>query len=97
MLDMERIKQLEMPLIVQLGERLMPLAEVLGLQPGSIIELPKFADDELDMLINNKRIGVGSAVKVGENFGIKITALGSAENIAQAIAQRIEEKFEDVA
>ncbi len=97
MLDLERIKQFELPLIVQLGERMMPMSEVLGLQPGSIIELPKFSDDELDMLINNKRIGVGSAVKVGENFGIKITAIGSAEEIAQAIARRIEEKFEEAA
>ena len=97
MLDMEQIKKLDMPLIVQLGERQMSLADVLGLQPGSLIELPKFADDELDMLINNRRIGVGSAVKVGENFGIKITAIGSAEDIAQAIAQRIDEKYEDAA
>lgn len=97
MLDVELIKHLELPLIVQLGERTMPMSEVLGLQPGSIIELPKFSDDELDMLINNKRVGVGSAVKVGENFGIKIIAIGSAEDIAQAIAQRIEEKFEDAA
>ena len=75
----------------------MSLADVLGLVHGSIIELPKFADDELDMLINNKRIGVGTAVKVGENFGIKISAIGSAQDIAQAIAARIEEKFEDAA
>lgn len=87
------ILKLEVPVIVQLGERRLTVREVLALVPGSIIEIPKLADDELDLLINNERVGVGAAVKVGENFGIRITAMGTQRELAEAIARRLEEKF----
>ncbi|MBL9001092.1 MAG: FliM/FliN family flagellar motor switch protein [Phycisphaerae bacterium] len=74
--NLSRILALELPIVVQLGTRAMSLAEVTGLAPGSIIELPKRADAELDLLVNNKAIGCGIAVKVGENFGIRITFVG---------------------
>ncbi|VAX40379.1 hypothetical protein MNBD_PLANCTO03-860 [hydrothermal vent metagenome] len=95
--DLESILSFEVPVIVQLGERTMTLREVLGLVPGAIIEIPKLADDELDLLINNQRVGVGLAVKVGENFGLRITAIGSAEELAEAINKRLQEKFDAAA
>lgn len=95
--DVRSILRLEVPVIVQLGERQLTLREILALVPGSIIEIPKLADDELDLVVNNHRIGVGSAVKVGENFGIKITAIGSPEAIADAISRRLQEKFDAAA
>ncbi len=95
--DIKTIRGLEVPLIVQLGERSMTVAELLALAPGSIIEIPKPADDELDLLINNQRIGVGTAVKVGENFGLRVSAIGSPEAIAEAIEKRLEEKFNSAA
>jgi flagellar motor switch protein FliN/FliY len=74
--NLERVQSLEVPLVVQLGERTMTVLEVTALVPGSIIELTKAAVSELDLLVNNRRIGRGLAVKVGENFGIRITVLG---------------------
>lgn len=67
---------LEVPLIVLLGERRMCTSEVLSLVPGAIVELAKAAEEELTLLVNNRPIGTGVAVKVGENFGIKITFIG---------------------
>ena len=91
--DLKSILSLEVPVIVRLGERAMTLREVLTLVPGAIIEIPKPADDELDLLVNNQRVGVGTAVKVGENFGLRVTAMGSREALAEAINRRLEEKF----
>lgn len=76
--DIRTILSLEMPIIVRLAERAMPLGDVLALAPGSIIEFPKRASDDLELLVNNHRIALGSAVKVGENFGIRISATGDA-------------------
>lgn len=81
--DLSAILRLEVPVIVRVGERTMTMSEVLGLVPGSIIELYKNSDDELDLLINNKQIGTGSAVKVVENFGIRINYIG---NVKERIA-----------
>ncbi len=70
------IGRLEVPISVRLGERSLRLREVLGLVPGSIIELPQRAEDELTLVVNNKALGLGQAVKVGENFGVRITFMG---------------------
>lgn len=92
--ELDAILRLEVPVIVRLGERSMTLREVMALVPGAIIEIPKLADDELDLMINNERIGIGTAVKVGENFGLRITAVGPSERIAEVISRRLEEKLE---
>ncbi len=54
----------------------MRVSEVCALGPGAIVELPKGADEELTLLVNNKPVGMGQAVKVGENFGIKVSYMG---------------------
>lgn len=91
--------KLEVPVIVRLGERSMSLREVVGLVPGTILEIPKNADDELDLLINNQPVGKGLAVKVGENFGVRVTAIGSQSDRVAALGKpkpKIEVDDEDV-
>jgi len=80
-----QIQRLEVPLVVRLGERSMRVAEVVRLVPGAIIELPKHADAELDLLVNNKPIGCGTAVKVGENFGLRVTYIGDVASRLEAV------------
>jgi flagellar motor switch protein FliN/FliY len=83
--DVRAILSLEVPIIVLLGERSMRVSEVCALSPGSIIELPKGAEEELTLLVNNKPTGAGFAVKVGENFGIKITYMGDLRTRIEAL------------
>ncbi len=83
--DLGPILRLRVPLIVRLSERKMKLREVLALAPGAIIELPKHADDPLDLLVNNVRIGGGSVVKVGENFGLRLEWIGDQASRVQAM------------
>ena len=74
--DNSPILDLEVPLIVQIASRSMAIRDVVELEHGSIIEFPRSADEELQILVNNKIVGHGTAVKVGENFGISISAIG---------------------
>ncbi|MFM7134063.1 MAG: FliM/FliN family flagellar motor switch protein [Planctomycetota bacterium] len=83
--DVARILRLEVPLIVQIAERRMPLSEVTALTHGSIIELPKQIEDELDVLVNDTPIGAGRAVKVGENFGVRMTRVGGLADRVHAL------------
>lgn len=84
--ELSRIMKLEVPIIVRLGERPMSVGELLSLGPGSILELHKDADDPLELLVNNERIGVGEAVKVGENFGVRLLHVGDQAERVQAMA-----------
>ena len=79
---LKTLLSLEVPVIVQIAERVMTVNEVTSIAPGAIIELSKPADALLDIRVNNKVIGTGTAVKVGENYGIKVSYVGD-------VAQRI--------
>ena len=74
--DVRRLLAIEVPVIVQLGMRRMTVGEVMRFAVGAIIEFSKSAEEELELLANNKPVGKGHAVKVGENFGIKLTRIG---------------------
>ena len=84
--ELQRILKLEVPVIVKLAERKLNLSEVMRLGVGAIIEFVKSSDEPLQLLINNKPIGVDEAVKVGENFGLRITQVGDIKQIVQALA-----------
>jgi flagellar motor switch protein FliN/FliY len=83
--ELQRILKLEVPVIVKLAERKLNLSEVMRLGVGAIIEFIKSSDEPLQLLINNKPIGVGEAVKVGENFGLRITQIGDIKQIVEAL------------
>lgn len=85
--EIETILKLTVPVIVQVAQRHMPLDNILALGPGAILELEKPADSELELLINNKPIGKGEAVKVGENFGIRILSIDSPQNVVRALGE----------
>jgi len=83
--DLQRIMRLEVPLIVRLAERKLTLGEVLRLGVGAIIEFSKASDEPLQLLVNNKPIALGEAVKVGENFGLRITQIGDVRQIIRTL------------
>ncbi len=86
----ESILALEVPVIVQIAERMMPVEDVVSLAPGAIIELPKSSNDDLEILVNNKVIGTGTAVKVGENFGVRVSYIGDLTHRLSAMGDGAE-------
>ncbi len=80
--NLKSIMRIEVPLVVVLGERQMDVQSVRHWVPGSIIELNINAEEDLEIRINNRHIASGSAVKIGENFGVRMTTtLGQTERI----------------
>src|SRR3954452_17394490 len=85
--ELRRILHLSVPVIVKLAERKLTLAEVMRLGPGAIVEFSKASDEPLELLINNKSIGLGDAVKVGENFGLKINQIGDVKEVIRSLGR----------
>ena len=81
--NIESILKLEVPIIIEIARRTLSVEEVMAIAPGTIIELPKLADDDLEILVNNKPVGMGTALKVGENFGVRVSYVG---DLSQRIA-----------
>ena len=62
-------------LTVELGSCKMPVAEILKLGTGSIVELDRAANAPVELLVNNRPIARGEIVAVDESFGLRITEL----------------------
>jgi flagellar motor switch protein FliN/FliY len=58
---------------VELGRSRMSIQDLLGLGPGSVIELDKLAGEPLDILVNDRLIARGEAVVMNDKFGVRIT------------------------
>ena len=86
--EVQRILRLKVPVIVKLAERKLMLSEVMRLGVGAILEFSKASDEPLELLINNKPIGLGEAVKVGENFGLRINQIGDMKQIVAAMGSK---------
>ncbi|HZL38412.1 MAG TPA: FliM/FliN family flagellar motor switch protein [Tepidisphaeraceae bacterium] len=84
--ELHRILRMEVPVIVKLAERKLQLSEVMRLGVGAIIEFSKSSNEPLQLLINNKTIALGETVKVGENFGLRLTQIGDLRSTIQSLA-----------
>ena len=92
--ELKRLLNIEIPIIAVMAEKTMTLKEILNLTIGSIIQLDKPAEEHLDLLVNNQRIGQGQTVRVGDNFGLKITALGSLRETIRKLGRTPDETDE---
>jgi flagellar motor switch protein FliN len=62
-------------LTVELGSCTMPVADILKLGTGSVVELDRAANHPVNLLVNNRAIARGEIVAIDENFGLRITEL----------------------
>jgi flagellar motor switch protein FliM len=60
---------------VVLAEKTLKMQEVLGLKPGEVVEFPKQADDPLELRVSGRTVAEGTAVKLGERFGLRIASM----------------------
>jgi len=85
--ELETLLKLSVPVLVQVGQRHMEMDDVLALAPGALLELNKPSEAELELLVNNKIIGTGTVVKVGENFGFRISSISSPSKVIEAMGE----------
>jgi len=74
---MDLLLDVPLELSVELGRARMTIQDLLGLGPGSVIELDKVAGEALDILVNDRLVARGEAVVVNDKFGVRITDIVS--------------------
>lgn len=79
------ILDIELIATARLGSVDMPIAEVLSLGPGSIIEVGHLVDDPIELLVNDKLVARGDVVVVDEKFGLRITEIISREERIESL------------
>ncbi|MCU1405982.1 MAG: flagellar motor switch protein FliN [Glaciihabitans sp.] len=70
-----RINDVEMTLTVEIGRTRMPVRDVLGLEPGAVIELDRSAGAPADILLNGRLIAHGEVVVVDQDYAIRVTRI----------------------
>lgn len=78
------LQDVDVRLSVEVGGTNLKLRELLALGESSVIELDRYANELLDVLVNGTLIGRGEVVTVGDRFGIRITELADQPASASA-------------
>ena len=65
---------LDVPVTVtaRLGEKVMPIAEVMKLGPGAVIELDREVSQPVDLVVRGVVFARGEVVVIGEHFAVRI-------------------------
>jgi flagellar motor switch protein FliN/FliY len=58
---------------VELGRRIMTIAQILELGPESVIRIARSAGDNIDILVGATLIGYGEIVIIEDTVGVRIT------------------------
>lgn len=67
--------KIRVPVSVTLATTRQPVSRVLNIGPGSIIQFSKNCEQPLCLSVGGEPIAEGDAVKIGEKFGLRITAM----------------------
>lgn len=70
-----RINDVEMALTVEIGRARMSVRDVLGLEPGAVIELDRSAGAPADILLNGRLIAHGEVVVVDQDYAVRVTRI----------------------
>lgn len=84
----EQILSLSVPISVTLAERDMKVDSLLTISVGTIVEFEVSFDADLTLHVANRPIATGHAVKVGENFGMRLTTVESLEDRIDALGKK---------
>ena len=73
----------------EIGRKRMPVADVLALQDGQLVELDSAADDPADLYVHGRRLGTGRLVLVDGEWALQIEWLAgdAAANVADSSAE----------
>jgi flagellar motor switch protein FliN len=73
---------------VEVGSTALPLADLVTLGEGSVIELDRSVTDLFDILANGTLVARGEVVSVGDSYGIKIAEIVAAERRLDGLERR---------
>lgn len=66
---------IRVPVTVTLAAQRLSLGRIVELGPGSLLQFEKSCEELLELEINGQRVAVGEAVKVGDKFGMRVSAM----------------------
>lgn len=73
------LDDLPVRLVCELGRLELPLGELRGLGPGSILPLSRPTEAAVDLVVNGRPLGKGRLIEIGDSLGVQIIRLAGDE------------------
>lgn len=71
--ELARLMDVPVQVTVEVGRTRINLGELVGLGPGSLLELDREAHEPADILVNGKIVARGEIVTIDQSYGVRIT------------------------
>ncbi len=69
------LRDVDLEVGVELGNTILSINKILGLDVGSVVELNQTVGEEVRILINGNPYALGEVVVIGEKFGVRLTRI----------------------
>lgn len=76
---MELLLDVDLPVSISFGRTQLPMKDVLKLTTGSIVELNRGVNEQVEVLVNRCLIARGEVVVVDGNYGVRILEIASRQ------------------
>ena len=71
--QLEALLDVNVEITAVLGTSIMPIAQILKLGRGAVVELNREVDEDIEINANNRRVAHGEVVVVDGRLGVKLT------------------------
>jgi flagellar motor switch protein FliN len=74
-LGLKGLRDVPLPVSIELGRARVPLGELMALAPGSLVPLERAAHEPVDVYVGGKLYARGEVVTIGAKYGIRVTSI----------------------
>ena len=83
--NIELLLDVELDVVVVLGQARQTIRQVLQFSPGTVIDLDKIAGETVDVLVNNRLIATGEVVAFDQSLGVRIASIITPEELIKKL------------
>ncbi|SCK17467.1 flagellar motor switch protein FliN [Vogesella sp. LIG4] len=77
--NLQMLRKIPVTLTLEVGSAKVSLLELMGIGPGSVVELDRLAGEPLLIKVNGTTVGKAEVVVAGDNYGLKVVELAALD------------------
>jgi flagellar motor switch protein FliN/FliY len=85
---MELLMDISVPVQISFGKSRMSLEQLVNLKAGSVVELDRETEGEVDVIVNDRIVARGEVVEFEGEYGVRILSVESQATAGAALVKR---------
>lgn len=77
--SLDSLLDVKVTVTVELGRTVIPIADILKLNVGSVLELDRLVSEPVDIMVQGVRLARGEVVVVDDRFGIRLKEIAASK------------------